>query len=314
MSELKQLSDAMAGAVEALSPSIVRVDGRKRMPATGIVWSADGIIVTAHHVMERDEDITIGLEDGSEHAGTLIGRDPHNDLAILQVEATDLTPAAWGENDSLKIGNLVLAVGRPTENLQATLGVVSALVAGTAHGVGGHGRGRHGRKRGRRMGRALVDGYIQTDVVMYPGFSGGPLIGGDGTVHGLNTSGFSRGVSITVPVATIRSSVETLKTHGRVRQGYLGIGVQPAKLPEPVANELDQDSGLLVVSVEKDSPAAQTGVLVGDILVALDEESIEQLDDLLALLSGERVGKEIPISLVRGGNLQEMTITIAERV
>jgi len=313
MSELKQVSDAMANAVESLSPSIVRVDGRKRMPATGIIWSADGVIVTAHHVMERDEDIIVGLHDGSEHTATLVGRDPHNDLAVLQVDgAADFHPAAWGEDDSLKIGHLVLAVGRPTENLQATLGVVSALVAGTAHSVGGH--GRRGRKRGRRMGRALVDGYIQTDVVMYPGFSGGPLVGGDGAVHGLNTSGFSRGVSITVPVATIRNSVETLKTHGRVRQGYLGVGVQPAKLPEAVAKDLEQDSGLLVVSVEKDSPAAQTGLLVGDILVALDEENIEQLDDLLALLSGVRVGKVVPVSVVRGGNLQEMTITIAERV
>lgn len=319
----KQLSDAMAETVESLSPSIVRVDGRKRLPATGMVWSADGLIVTAHHVVESDENITVGLDDGSEHSATLVGRDPHNDVAVLKVDGT-FTPAEWGDNDSLKIGNLILALGRPGEQLQATLGVVSALVDGSAHGVGGRRmrmrRGRPGgggpkRKRMKmRMGRALVDGYIQTDVVMYPGFSGGPLVSGDGKVHGLNTSGFSRGISLTVPVSTIRNSVETLQTHGRIRQGYLGVGVQPARLPEDVAKELEQESGLLVVSVEKESPAATSGIFVGDIIVALDEENVEQLDDLLALLSGERVGKDVPIQIVRGGASQDLSITIAERM
>lgn len=318
MSEaFKQLSDAMAGAVETISPSIVSVNGRRRLPATGIVWSADGVIVTAHHVVERDEDITVTLSDGSTHDATLIGRDPANDMAVLKVEG-ELAAATWGDNAALKVGNLVLALGRPGEQVQATLGVVSSLHEGSVgrgHGgrKHGRGRGRRGKGRGRRPMQVLVDGYIVTDVIMYPGFSGGPLISGDGAVHGLNTSGFGRGASIAVPMTTIRNTVTTLKEHGKMKQGYLGVGVQPVNLPENISEEVEQDTGLLIVSIEKDSPAANSGLFVGDIIISLADESTEQLDELLALLSGERVGKEVPVQIARGGALQTLNITIGER-
>lgn len=310
---LKDLSDAMADAIEALSPAIVRVDARNRLPATGIVWSADGVIVTAHHIVERDDNIHITLHDGSTHEATLVGRDPNNDLAVLKVDG-QLTPASWGENESLKVGNLVLALGKPGDQVQATLGVVSALIGADERRkrrkkMGGR-KGRRGRGRMMHM---LADGHIRTDVVMYPGFSGGPLVSGDGAVHGLNTSGFGRGASVTVPVATIRNTISTLMAHGKMRQGYLGIGVQPARLPDAVAEELDQETGLLIVSVESDSPAGQAGLLVGDLLVALDDEAVEQLDELLALLSGERVGKAVPAQIVRGGSAQTVQVTIGER-
>ncbi|MEL6403826.1 MAG: trypsin-like peptidase domain-containing protein [Chloroflexota bacterium] len=312
MSVLKDLSDAMGAAVEAVSPSIVQVNARRRLPATGIVWSEDGVIVTSSHVVQRDEEITITLEDGSTHDAELIGRDNQNDLAVLKVTGeVSLTPANWGTEDALKVGNLVLALGRPGEQVQATLGVVSALVESP---IEGRERARKRRKRGgRRMMRMLVDGYIKTDVVMYPGFSGGPLISGDGAVFGMNTSGFGQGASLAVPVTTIRNTVSTLREHGKMKQGYLGVGVQPARLPEAVAEELEQETGLLVVSVEADSPAAQANLLVGDILVAVDEESVEQLEELLALLTGTRVGKEIPVQIVRGGELRDVPVTIGER-
>ncbi|MEL6308743.1 MAG: trypsin-like peptidase domain-containing protein [Chloroflexota bacterium] len=312
MSVLKDLSDAMGAAVKAVSPSIVQVNARRRLPATGIVWSEDGVIVTSSHVVQRDEEITITLEDGSTHDAELIGRDNQNDLAVLKVTGeVSLTPANWGTEDALKVGNLVLALGRPGEQVQATLGVVSALVESP---IEGRERARKRRKRGgRRMMRMLVDGYIKTDVVMYPGFSGGPLISGDGAVFGMNTSGFGQGASLAVPVTTIRNTVSTLREHGKMKQGYLGVGVQPARLPEAVAEELEQETGLLVVSVEADSPAAQANLLVGDILVAVDEESVEQLEELLALLTGTRVGKEIPVQIVRGGELRDVPVTIGER-
>ncbi|MEL7436654.1 MAG: PDZ domain-containing protein, partial [Chloroflexota bacterium] len=119
--------------------------------------------------------------------------------------------------------------------------------------------------------------------------------------------------SLAVPVTTIRNTVSTLREHGKMKQGYLGVGVQPARLPEAVAEELEQETGLLVVSVEADSPAAQANLLVGDILVAVDEESVEQLEELLALLTGTRVGKEIPVQIVRGGELRDVPVTIGER-
>lgn len=311
MSVLKDLSDAMAQAVETVGASLVQVNARRRLPATGIVWSADGVIITSNHVVERDDNITVTTADGTSHDAELIGRDPQNDLAVLKVDAS-LTPANWGENEALKVGNLVLALGRPSEQVQATLGVVSALVSSPVQGERQE-RRRRRKRGGRRMWRVLVDGYIQTDVVMYPGFSGGALIAGDGVVHGLNTSGFGRGVSVTVPVSTIRNTVNTLRQHGKMKQGYLGVGVQPARIPDNIANDLDQETGLLVVSVETDSPAAKSGLLVGDILVSLDDESVEQLDELLSLLAGGRVGQDVTVQIVRGGNLQDVSVTIGER-
>lgn len=320
---LQQLSDAMAGVVENTSDSIVRVEARRRLPATGIVWS-ENLIVTAHHVVEFEEDITIGLQDGSTVSATLVGRDPHNDLALLRTEDS-LTPANWASDEDLRVGHLVLALGRPGEKVQTTLGVTSALVNPTdikrrrekaeAMHKGKGRRGRHRGGRGRRggWGRALVDGYIQTDVTMYPGFSGGALVSGDGKVHGLNTSGFSRGVSIAVPVSTIRSSVATLLSDGKVQQGYLGVGVQPARLPDTVAESLEQDTGLLVVSVEKDSPAETAGMMVGDILTSLDGESVEHVDELLILLAGAKVGTDVVASIVRGGTTLDVSVTIGSR-
>lgn len=313
---LNDLSNAMADAVDALAPAIVRVDARNRLPATGLVWNAEGVIVTAHHVVERDDNIHITLSDGSTHEATLVGRDPHNDLAVLKVDAA-LTPAAWGENEHLRVGNLVLALGKPGEQVQATLGVVSALISAAERKRRMEKRGKRGRGRGRRGGNRmmniLADGHIRTDVVMYPGFSGGPLVSGDGAVHGLNTSGFGNGVSITVPVATIRATVNTLMAHGKMKQGYLGVGLQPARLPENVAEELEQETGLLVVSVQDDSPAASGGLYVGDIIVALDDEAVEQVEELMAMLSGERVGQVVPVQIVRGGAAQRLNVTIGER-
>lgn len=321
---LLQLSEAMANQVEAAAETVVRVEARRRLPATGVVW-ADRLIVTAHHVVEYEEDITIGLADGSRAGASLVGRDPHNDLALLQTE-TALRAADWAADGSLRVGHLVLALGRPARNVQATLGVTSSLVnpadvkrkreRAEAMQRRRHPRGRH--RRGRRWrhdgwGRSLVDGYIQTDVTMYPGFSGGPLLGSDGKVHGLNTSGFSRGASIAIPVATIRKSVAALLSDGKIQQGYLGVGLQSARLPDTVAESLDQDTGLLIVSVEADSPAAKAGLMVGDILTALDGEAVEHVDELLILLAGIPVDSEVAIVFVRGGALQSASATVGAR-
>jgi S1-C subfamily serine protease len=316
---LKNLSDAMATTVEAISPAIVSVDARRRLPATGVVWSADGVIITTNHVVERDDNIRVMTNDGNTHAAQVVGRDPHNDLALLRVQAaSDLIVPTWGDDTALRVGNLVLALGKPGEQVQATLGVVSALVSAEERAERRERRknmGKRGGPRRRRrmeaMGRMLSDGFVQTDVVMYPGFSGGPLVSGDGAVHGLNTSGFGGGISITIPVTTLRTTAETLLAHGKMQRGYLGTGVQPARLPK--LDGLEQETGLLVVSVEDDSPAQQGGVMVGDIIVALDGESTETLDELMASLQSSTVGREISIELVRGGELKQIAVTIGER-
>ncbi len=184
---LSQLSDALAAAVESAGASVVRVEGRRRIPASGVVWSADGVIVTAHHVVEQDDDIGIGLPDGREVTATLIGRDPTTDLALLRAQATALQPAQWASAEELKVGHLALALARPGQNTMATLGIVSALSKDWRTPTGGQ-----------------LDHYLQTDIVMYPGFSGGPLVSAKGQVMGMNTSALLRGISLAIPAATVR--------------------------------------------------------------------------------------------------------------
>lgn len=312
---LQELSDAMAGAVESAAPGIVRVEARRRLPATGIVWSSDGLIVTSHHVVEQTENIVIGLADDVSVPATLIGRDPGTDLAVLRAEA-NLTPPTWANNDELKVGHLVLALGRPGEQVQATLGVVSALGEMRMSPRRGGRHGEHGGKRKRREGMSLTSSagpIVQTDVVMYPGFSGGPLVDAGGFVRGLNTSALVRGISLTVPTVTVRKVVDALLAHGHVRRGYLGIGAQPVRLTEALSQELDQEIGLMLVSIEAGSPAEQGGLLLGDILVALDDNPVQTVDDLLLLLGSERAGAEIALNIIRGGQLMDLTLTAGER-
>ncbi|MCO6453146.1 MAG: trypsin-like peptidase domain-containing protein [Caldilineales bacterium] len=292
---VKQLSDGLADAVAKAGESVVRVDGRRRLSASGIVWSADGVIVTANHVVRRDENLAVGLPNGERADAELVGRDPSTDLAVLRTTA-DLTPAVWAEPDSLRVGQLVLAVGRPDLGLQSTLGVVSA--SGGAWQTGGGGK---------------IDSYLQTDVVMYPGFSGGALVTVAGEVAGLNSSALARGVSLTLPAPTLRRVVASLLEHGHVRRGYLGVGVQSARLPANLAEQLGQKTGVLVTSVEPDGPAESAGLVLGDTLINLDGQALRHVDDLQAALSGEHVGVPVPLRIVRGGQVQELSVTIAER-
>jgi S1-C subfamily serine protease len=293
---LLELSDDLAGIVGSTGLAVVRLEARRRMPASGILWSSDGLIVTAHHVVEREENIVVGLPDGKTAKAGLVGRDPTTDLALLRAEAQDLTPPAWSSPETLKVGHLVLALGRPGQTVQATLGIVSAL--------GGSWRTRGGGQ---------IDHYLQTDLVMYPGFSGGPLVSAAGHVVGVNSSALVRGTSVALPTTTVRRVVEDLLAHGQVRRGYLGVGTQPARLPGGLAEQLGQKTGLLLVSVESGSPADGAGLFMGDTIVALDNQPVRHHDDLLALLGGDRVGSSVPVRIIRGGQVQEVHVTIGER-
>ena len=288
------LSSALEAAVVAAARSTVRVDARRRLPASGIAWDV-GVVVTAAHAVERDEDITIGLPDGSSTGATLVGRDEGSDIAVLRVRGTRLDPPDW--TDELVVGRLVVAVARPRTQPEAALGAVRA--------VGGSWRARGG---------VPVDGFLRSDVTLYPGFSGGPLADVHGRVLGMNTSRYAADDGFTVPHAAAQPIVEALLSEGRIRPAYIGVASQVAHLPDVVSAQLEgQESGLLVVAVEPGTPAADAGIMLGDVIVRLGGSAIPDTDALLTELSPGCAGATIEVTVVRGGAPQTVAVTPVER-
>jgi S1-C subfamily serine protease len=293
---LAALSDGMADAVENVAASVVRVNGRRRRSGSGVVF-AQNKVLTASHVLEREEDLSVETSGGRTLPARFAGRDHSTDLAVLNVEGLDVEPATPAEAEA-RVGQISLAVGSHSrgEVPRTTLGVVSA--------VGGPVRTR----RGPRLER-----YIQTDATPYPGFSGGPLIDARGKVLGIMVSGWGRGAAFAIPAEIAWRTAGMLSERGSVKRGYLGILSQPVRLPDGERLGLTQRGGLLVVGVEDGSPAGRGGLIVGDILTTLDGQPVEDTDDLLVLLAGDRVGSSVPVKLVRGGELTEVEITVGER-
>lgn len=294
---LTALSDAMAEAVARAGAATVLVNARRRFPASGIAYSSE-LVLTADHVVERDDDISVTLPDGSEIAATVAGRDPGSDLALLRLARPAAAVAEPAAQDA-RVGQFVLALGRPTnEGIQASLGIVSAIGGPVRTGRGG-----------------LLDRYLRTDAIPYPGFSGGPLIDSAGRVVGVNTSGLARGASLAIPVTLAWQVAQALATHGSVRRGFLGVRSQPVAITAAQQSALGrtQESGLLLVGVEENSPAESGGLLVGDIIVAIDGKAVADPDELLASLVGEVVGKATPIQVLRGGQPTVIKVTIGER-
>ena len=295
---LLSLSNDLAGAVERAGRATVAVNARQRVPSSGVHWR-QGIVVTADHTIERDEDITVTLPDGRTVPATLAGRDPGTDLAVLKVQGAEWPAAEIGDAAALKVGHVVLAVARPGERgLSASVGVVSYL--GEAW-------------RTRRGGQ--IDRFVRPDLTLYPGFSGGPLVDVQGRVLGVNTSGLSRGGALAIPASTVNRVADQLVATGRIARGYLGVGMQPVTVPDALKSKLGlaTSGGLVVVSVQPGGPAEQAGALIGDILVALDGKPVADTDDVQALLDPERVGKSIAATVIRGGEVAALTVTVGER-
>jgi S1-C subfamily serine protease len=302
-SALSAFSDQLADTVERAARSIVTVAARPRQTATGILWRTDQetIILTADHVIEREEDITVTLPDQRQAKAQLIGRDPSADLAALRLPSTEfgpnLVPAETAEG--LRVGHLVLAIGKPTaEGPRVSFGTVSAIE--------GPRRSWHGGE---------IEGLIFADVTLYPGFSGGPLVDLSGRVVGLNSSHLTRQSSSALPIATLHRVASALLTHGRVKRGYLGIGTQQVPLPDPLAQKAGtgQKAALVVMTVEPNSPAERAGLLLGDLVVGIGGQPVTDAESLLSQLGGDRVGQSLPVKILRGGEARELSVTIGER-
>jgi S1-C subfamily serine protease len=294
---LVALSNELAAAVERGGRSVVNVHARPRVPSSGVHWR-QGIIVTAEHTVKQDEEITIGLQGGATVPATLVGRDPGTDLAVLKADNVTV-PAAELTEDKLHPGNLAMALGRsPDSGVNATMGVLSAV---------------SGPWRTWRGGR--MDQYIRLDLTLYPGSSGGPVINTQGETVGISTNNLSRIAGLAVPVTTVNRVVDELLTKGHISRGYLGVGLQPIAIPEPLTQrlKLSNPAGVIVLSVESNGPAERAGLFIGDILVKLNGKPVEDTDDVQAVLDPSFVNQPVKAAVVRAGELIEATITIGER-
>jgi S1-C subfamily serine protease len=295
--QFTNISDGLADAVEKASDSVVLVDGRNRIPASGILYAED-LVLTADHVLEHDEDIRVILADGKEILAEVAGRDPSSDLALLKLSesAEGVAKPFQGE---MRVGELVLALGRhSTRGIEASLGVVSHI---------------NGPVRTSRGG--MIERFIRTDAAPLPGFSGGALINARGQIIGINTSGLAHGTLLTLPAAVAWSTARTLAEHGSIKRGYLGIRSQTVEIPETAFQTLgrEQSSGLLVVHIEENSPAAESELVVGDIIVGIAGKSVSDHDQLAGTLTGEIVGKPASVDILRVGELLNIEIKVGER-
>jgi S1-C subfamily serine protease len=295
MSQSETISDVTAAAVETGGRAVVRVEGRRRGPSSGTVWSADGVIVAAHHNVEWDEDIAIGLPDGGEARANVVGRDATTDVAVLRATATGLAVPDWGP-EAPKVGHLVLALTRPGRTVRASLGVVHALGDEWRTAAGGR-----------------VDRYLQTDVGLQPGLSGSLLVDLRGRALGMNNAGLMRGTSLALPPATLRRVVGALLAHGQVRRGFIGVGTLPVPLPAAVETAAGQGRGLLVTSVSEESGAGRAGLLLGDVLLSAGGQRLSGPADLLPLLEEDRIGSGVPFRILRAGEARDVTVTIGTR-
>jgi S1-C subfamily serine protease len=289
----KQLADAAAG----VSASVVALQG-KRHSSSGIVWSRDSV-VTANHALGRDDEISLITAPGKAVSARVAGRDPSTDLAVLRLHEPLEAPATpWADASNLRVGDLVLALGRTRRgNIVASSGIVSGLL---------------GRWRTWRGGE--LDQFIRPDLNLYPGFSGGPLVNAEGKIIGLNTAGLHRS-GITVPAATIARVAKELLEKGRIEKPYLGLAMQAVPVPETLRTRLNLKTGggLLVAHVESNSPADKAGILLGDVLVEIAGTTVTDTDAIQGVLRSRKPGDSIAFGLIRGGTLVTGNLVLATR-
>ena len=296
--ELIELSNSLALATERAAASTVAVHTESRGSSSGVIWG-NGVIVTAEHALRRDEEIHATLTDSRIVSATLSGRDPSTDLAVLKCAEATNAPSGFGDPATLKPGHLALVVGRTrASGPVAALGVVSLVAP----------------QRQTWTGAALTP-YIRLDVSLQPTAVGGAVVDAQGRVIGVATPRFARCGAIAIPADTVNRVVDTLLKKGRIPRGYLGVGLQPLRLPDILRQTLprDQKTAAIVLEVEADGPAQKAGIVIGDILVSLAGQPVTRLEDVHSQLHTDAIGKALPLKLVRGGVIQETNITVGER-
>ncbi|HEY8176631.1 MAG TPA: S1C family serine protease [Gemmatimonadaceae bacterium] len=296
---LAELSSQLASAVEIAGNSVVAIHARRRIPSSGIVWR-EGVIVSASHTVRRDDDIPVSLPSGESVTATIAGRDAATDLVALRVKGAGPKShvARRGDADALRVGSLVLAVGRPGRNVSASFGIVSAVGEGW-----------------RTWQGARVDRVLRLDLAVYDGFSGGPLVDASGGVLGLNNSALARGTPMALPASAIDRVLDELLERGHVRRAFIGVAVHPVALSATLAkqHQLPHDSALVVMSVADGAPAERAGVIVGDVLVEANGQPLRRPTDLLDALSNVRESQSLELKLLRGGTLKSVSVVPGDR-
>jgi S1-C subfamily serine protease len=293
---LAALSRRVAELAARGAAHVVRVEGRRRAPASGVVWSADGVVVTAHHVLDRDDEVQVGRPTGETVTAEVIGRDPTTDLAALRVKESGLEPPAWSDEGSLAPGQLLIGISRPGRSPRAELATL-VRAAGEYRSPGG--------------GR--IDRFLQTSIGLHPGVSGALGLGTDGGALGVVTAGLVRGAAMLVPPATLRRVLKQLLSHGEVRRGYLGVATLPVALEERLRAATGEEVALLVTRVEPESPAARAGLLLGDAVLSFGGEKLQDPSELLAVLQEDRIGQAVALRVLRAGEVREIAVTVGAR-
>jgi S1-C subfamily serine protease len=292
---------------DAVGPAVVRVEvrnknGRPGGVGSGVVITPDGLVLTNCHVVEGAKEIRLQDAEGRLMEARSLGEDPDTDLALLRAGSVrDLPSAALGDSKKLKRGQLVVAIGNP-------LGFESTVTAGVISALGRSLRSRNGR---------LIEDVIQTDAALNPGNSGGPLVSSRGEVIGINTAVImgAQGICFAVASNTAQFVLSELIQHGRVRRAYIGVSAQTTGVPRRYARaaDVDNSSGAMITALEPEGPAARAGLMTLDTIVRADAENVTGVDDLIRLLSSERIGKRIRIDVLRRGVLREFDVTPLER-
>jgi S1-C subfamily serine protease len=293
-STLVAISDALADIVTTIGPAVVQVQGARR-PASGIAYTADTVITTAR-ALGREDRLHIRTPDDRTLDAELAGWDPATGLAVVRAADLRLAPATQSETTP-RVGHLALAIARSWSNaVTASAGIV-AVIGGPL---------RTGRHR-------IIEQVIRTTAPMHDGFAGGPLVDTTGHVIGVATAAAIRGLGVVVPAGIAWKTAAEVLQHGRPKRGFLGLAGQPVKLPQRQGKDLQREEALVIVGVTSGSPADKAGLLVGDILLDFDGQAVHSPEDLLELLVGDRVGRGVPLRLLRGGSVQDLTVTVGDR-